>query len=382
MTRIITVTSGKGGVGKTNVSVNLAITLANNGHKTCLFDADLGLANVNILLGLYPEYNLEDVLEGKKRLSDIIIRDKSGIDIIPGSSGVGKMADLSEKDRKRLAHAFTELEAYDFFIFDTSAGISKNVISFCMSSSEVILVITPEPTALTDAYALMKVLTLNGLTKPPKVVVNQSKNAKTAQLAYAKLKDTTLKFLGIQIKPLGTVVADPRVLQAVASQKPFVSLYPNTQASRCIKSIAAHLLEATDAQATAFTLDTFWNKWFDILTAPIKMPQKKQDATSQKPAKATPEPVRKSEQKPVKQETVSQVPVAPTSEIASLIVKNQEMFANLTESVNSVSRELGAIRSFLEQINWNKMGQEGNRAEPQLIPLDFEAYLTDLEGKK
>ncbi|MBW2368281.1 MAG: hypothetical protein JRH15_10380, partial [Deltaproteobacteria bacterium] len=92
--------------------------------------------------------------------------------------------------------------------------------------------------------------------------------------------------------------------------------------------------------------------------------------------------VRKSEQKPVKQETVSQVPVAPTSEIASLIVKNQEMFANLTESVNSVSRELGAIRSFLEQINWNKMGQEGNRAEPQLIPLDFEAYLTDLEGKK
>jgi flagellar biosynthesis protein FlhG len=151
MSRIITVTSGKGGVGKTNISVNMALYLASQKYRVCLFDADMGLANIDILLGLYPEYTLEDVLTREKRLQDVIIRDYSGIDIIPGSSGVRKMADPEPGEIDFLMDALSELQDYDFFFFDTSAGISKNVISFCMASPEIILVVTPEPTSWTDA---------------------------------------------------------------------------------------------------------------------------------------------------------------------------------------------------------------------------------------
>ena len=140
MARVITVTSGKGGVGKTNISANLALCLARQGFRTCLFDADLGLANINILLGLYPEYDLGDVILNEKTVDDIIIKDFKGIDIIPGSSGVDKMADLGPEKLDYLIKSFSELDGeYDFFIFDTSAGVSKNVVSFCMTSSEVIL---------------------------------------------------------------------------------------------------------------------------------------------------------------------------------------------------------------------------------------------------
>ena len=133
MTRTITITSGKGGVGKTNISVNVALHLASLGYRTCLFDADLGLANINILLGLSPEYNLEDVISDRHSLQDIIIRNYKGIDIIPGSSGVEEMANLESDQVDHLIQSFSELDGYDFLLFDTSAGVSRNVLAFCLS---------------------------------------------------------------------------------------------------------------------------------------------------------------------------------------------------------------------------------------------------------
>ena len=134
MARTITVTSGKGGVGKTNLSTNLSLHLAALGHRTCVFDADLGLANINILLGLYPEHTLEDVILNEQPLSSIIIRNHLGIDIIPGSSGVEKIANIDSEHVDALIKSFSLLEDYDFLLFDTSAGVSKNVVSFCLSS--------------------------------------------------------------------------------------------------------------------------------------------------------------------------------------------------------------------------------------------------------
>ena len=395
MARILTVTSGKGGVGKTNLSVNLAIYLAQQGHRTCLFDADLGLANINILLGIYPEYNLKDVIDGAKTLSDIIIHDKSGIDIIPGSSGVAHMEALSSVQLGGLANAFAELEAYDYFIFDTSAGVSKSVIAFCMSASEVILIITPEPTSLTDAYALMKILSMNGFNKTAKVVVNQSRDSKTAQIAYKKLKDTTRKFLGIELSPLGTMVSDPRVIEAVTAQQPFITLYPKTQASRCIKAIGDHLLEKNSGVGNVFTLDTFWQRCADIFSAPLKMPVRK-EASSRKEETAsvgTP-PVREpltpappdAGVVPDLQADISRSTTEVTGpETPQYGDRNQQFMERLIEKISSVSEELSGIRKLLEKgaLNVSRFDQasQGIGAPPPLIPLDFEAFLAKQKAK-
>ncbi|HDZ23313.1 MAG TPA: MinD/ParA family protein, partial [Desulfobacteraceae bacterium] len=154
MSRTVAITSGKGGVGKTNISVNLALSLSRKGHKVCLFDADLGLANINILLGLEPESTLVDVVKGTSTLSDIMM-EYEGVSIIPGSSGVEELAELSASDREMLLQSFESIGDHDFIFFDTSAGVSRDVVAFCLASSEVLLVITPEPTSLTDAYALL-----------------------------------------------------------------------------------------------------------------------------------------------------------------------------------------------------------------------------------
>jgi flagellar biosynthesis protein FlhG len=392
MAKIITVTSGKGGVGKTNFSVNLAVWLAQKGFRTCLFDADLGLANINILMGIYPEHTLEDVIEGRKTIKEIVIKDKSGIDIIPGSSGVAKMVDLPADRLAQLAKTFTELDEYDYFIFDTSAGVSKNVIAFCMSSLEVILLITPEPTSLTDAYALLKILNLNGYKHTPKVVVNQSKNAKTAQLAYSKLKETTRKFLGIQLAPLGTIVSDPRVLEAVSIQKPFITVFPTCQAAKCIQSIAKHIIEKGPSDKDVFTLETFWNKCFNVFTGPLKMPAKKKEATAGQPPKADPSKTTTTtaggEDAPQASPTTSMPAAAtPGTDIPApqaspaMIAGNQALLNQLVESVSSISTELAAIRQTIEkgalqgsssrQTDGYNKGKDGT----PIIPLDFEAFL-------
>lgn len=362
MTRTITITSGKGGVGKTNISVNLALHLATLGCRTCLFDADLGLANINILLGLNPEYNLEDVFLNHCALQDIIIRNYKGIDIIPGSSGVEKMANLEEEQVDRLIQSFSELDGYDFLLFDTSAGVSRNVISFCLASSEVVLIITPEPTSLTDAYALLKILSLNGFNGTVKIVVNQCKSIPVAKLAYNKFKETVQKYLPIDVKPLGIVIQDHKVVEAVKTQQPLISLYPESNASKCIKNLTKHLLENQPEDLETAGMVSFWSKWLQLIKSPLNL-------TGSKKAK-----------KEEKGGTAPEVS-SRTGSIANLGGGLYPLMNKLIDSVSSVFQELRLVRKAIENKGQNRLGtngsvdkeQDGLQSKP--IILDFDAFL-------
>mgnify|MGYP006286315819 CR=1 FL=1 len=275
MANVITITSGKGGVGKTSISLNLSLCLASQGHRVCLFDADLGLANVNVLTGIFPEFGLDAVISGEKKLEDIMVRNFQGIDIIPGSSGVEKMADLTGVQSQRLIQAFLQMGSYDYFIFDTSAGISAQVMAFCRASHQMVLVITPEPTSLTDAYSLLKVLsrTSNRSLPPVRVVVNQVKTAASARAAYAKLKETVKKFLSLKITALGIVARDGNVPISVVSQVPFTMLFPGSAASRCVRSLAMKL---KDGAAGDLPMEIFWDQCLELMgSGRAKEPEKR-----------------------------------------------------------------------------------------------------------
>jgi len=278
MTRIITVTSGKGGVGKTNISANLALHLASLGYSTCLFDADLGLANINILLRIYPEYNLQDVILHNRDIKNILIKDYEGMDIIPGSSGVEEMANLKPEQIVKLIREFSKLDTYDYFIIDTAAGISRDVISFCLASSELMVIITPDPTSLTDAYSLLKILTLNGFKSSVMVVINQSPGIQSAKNALGKFMTTTTKYLGLKLIPIGVIGRDQNVVSAVSRQKPFITLYPNTSASKSIKNIAQNLIRKEKEGVTTFTMETFWEKCLNFFTRTLRTGVKKSSA--------------------------------------------------------------------------------------------------------
>lgn len=280
MARVITITGGKGGVGKTNISLNLALCLSKLGPKVCLFDADLGLANINILLGLYPEYNLEDVILNKKSLQEIIINTYQGVDIIPGSSGVEKIANLEQNNLNRLIQSFSELEQYDFFIFDTSSGISKSVISFCLAASEVVLIITPEPTSLTDAYALLKVLCFNEFDGSARVVVNQCKNTTVAKHTYNKFKEVVQKYLSVNIVPLGIVVQDNKFPEAVKRQQPLITLYPETSASKCFKVMASRLIANVPEDFKQVGITSFWTKFLEFTKGPLKLNSREEETVT------------------------------------------------------------------------------------------------------
>lgn len=272
MARIITVTSGKGGVGKTSVGVNTAVALAAMGKKVCIFDADLGLANVNILLGLYPEFTLEDVVAGEKTLPEVIIRGRFGIDIIPGSTGVQKLANLDGSRLADLIRSFAELSDYDFLIVDTSAGVSRDVISFCMASAEVMLVLTPEPTSMTDGYALLKILAMNGYRHPVMVTVNQCARLKDAAIVFERFAATVGKFLPVKLVLLGPVQKDPLVGRAVLEQKPFVIQQSEALPSRCIRRIAELLVRRRGKDVSGFA--AFLGAFLKAMRGPVRMPAK------------------------------------------------------------------------------------------------------------
>ena len=281
MAKIITITSGKGGVGKTSISLNMALSLAASGHRVCLFDADLGLANVNILTGIYPEFGLETVMAGEKQLRDILVQDFQGLDIIPGSTGVARMADMTPSQAGKLIQAFLDLDTYDYFIFDTSAGISAQVLAFCRACHEILLVITPEPTSLTDAYSLVKVLTRYADIPPIRVVVNQVKSAAGAKKAYTQLKRTVERFLPISLSARGIVAHDPNVPVAVASQIPFVMLFPDGPAARSVQALARKMADS-GGPAGDLPLEMFWNQCLGHMMPRGKAAEKKEADAAQR----------------------------------------------------------------------------------------------------
>lgn len=371
MAKVITIASGKGGVGKTSISLNLSLALAAAGHRVCLFDADLGLANVNIMTGLFPEYGLEEVISGELSLGEIMIKDFQGIDIIPGSSGVEKIADLTAAESKRLIRSFLALSSYDYFILDTSAGISSQVLSFCRASHEMILVATPEPTSLTDAYSLLKVLSKNKGLPRIKVVINHVKTASAAKKAYARLKETVHKFLDLKISPLGIVAQDHNVPISVVSQIPFFMLFPDTDASRCIRSIALKLSNDNQGKAD-MPMELFWDQCLDFLSSP----KKARHTGPEGPGQQRPDPQRSDQQRPCKDlagEASGEYP-------ADL----QERLSAVEEKMSQLLNEMGEIKALLRGSRFEKQTQDTlplpqNPDPPpsKLIPLDFESWIKE-----
>ncbi len=260
MTRIITITSGKGGVGKTSISLNLALSMAAMGFKTAVFDADLGLANINILTGIYPKKHLVDVIEGRCTLKDIIIKDYQGIDIIPGSTGIESLANLSPQHANKLIKAFVQIKPYDYIFFDTSAGISAQVISFCLASNEIYLIITGQPTSVTDAYSMLKVLSKNKYKNFVNIILNQINSVEEARHIYKRLENTIKKFLSIKLRPAGVIPVDRQVGMAVNAQIPFVMLFPDSKASKSIRAIVRKIERHFHGEDISMAL--FWKRCF------------------------------------------------------------------------------------------------------------------------
>lgn len=272
MARTITITSGKGGVGKTSISVNLALCLARRGQRVCLFDADLGLANVDLLLGLHPEKTLREVVRGDLDLADVVIPAAEGLDIVPGSSGIAAMADLDSRHTGRLVQALEGMREYDFLLIDTSAGISRNVIAFGLASPEVLLVIAPEVTAVTDAYALLKLLLGNGFDGALHVVVNRCRRKSQGRQVFAKFAAAVRHYLQADTSLLGVVADDAQVEAALSVQQPFISLYPGCPASAALTHMAGKLLETPPQQTSGITAESYWQRWAQVMGRPLKLP--------------------------------------------------------------------------------------------------------------
>lgn len=240
--KVITVSSGKGGVGKTSFVVNLASSLASRGLNVCILDADFGMANVDIMFGSLSKYSIYDVLTDKKRLSEVIIKTEDGISIIPGGSGLKKIFNIDDESKNKLFESLDELSNIDILIIDTGAGASDNVLKFIEIADEVIIITNSEPTALTDAYSLIKIISLNEINQNISVVVNRVKNKTEAEETFNKINYTVSNFLGKNLNFLGYLIEDNRVGQAIKKQLPYFREYPNCDLSLSLKYIAAKIL--------------------------------------------------------------------------------------------------------------------------------------------
>jgi len=262
--RVISVTSGKGGVGKTNISANLAYLLSRREKKALVLDADAGLANIDVILGINSQYNLYHVLKGEKSLSEAVIEGPGGIKILPSASGIPEMTDLSRGQKLTLIDELNALnEDLDFMIIDTGAGISSNVMYFNMVAKEIIVVTSPEPTALTDAYALIKVLYQRHAKKRFRLLVNMVSNPSEAKEIYNRLSQATDHFLNLTIEYLGYILLDEKVKDAIRQQKAFAEIYPNSPATRCLNKIADKLCSETQEEDDNGSINFFWDSIID-----------------------------------------------------------------------------------------------------------------------
>ena len=242
-TRVVAIASGKGGVGKTNIAVSLAIALSQAGMRVMIVDADLGLANIDVLLGLYPRFNLGHVVSGQKSLKDVMIDGPEGIRIIPGACGLRNMAQMEPDRRHALLTELVSLDALsDMLLIDTGAGLSSNVMDFVVSADETIIVTTPEPTAIADAYAMTKVIAQVNSDAYVRLLVNQARSELEADQVAEQITSVARRFLNVHVDRLGYVFVDVAVQRAVRAQKPFLLLYPHSSAAECVKALADRML--------------------------------------------------------------------------------------------------------------------------------------------
>lgn len=255
--RVLAISSGKGGVGKTNVVAGLALALARQKQRVVIVDADFGLANLDILLGLSPASTLEQVLRGEKVLEEILVEGPDGIRIVPASSGVQELTRLDHAAELRLVQGLQRVaEDADWMLVDTAAGVHDSVVKLLMAAQQVLLVATPEPASLVDAYAVLKVLHLRDAEKPVRLVVNNAQSADEAEETIQQLDLATRRFLGRSVEALGAIPHDPWLLQAVREQRCVVERYPESPSAKAFESLARILIEG--GQWDPASLRTQW----------------------------------------------------------------------------------------------------------------------------
>jgi len=269
-TKTIAITSGKGGVGKTTFAVSLSIALAKDGASVTLLDADLGLANINVILGVIPKYNLYHVIKGKKKIKDIIIEVPEGIKIIAGASGFYQLANLDAKQRNDFISSVAELDLDDYLIVDTGAGVSQNVLSFVIASDEVIVVTTPEPTAITDAYGIIKSIASQAPEKSVKLIVNRVQSVSEGKRVAQRVVNIAGQFLNIKVESLGFIFDDIYVAKSIRNQKPFIVSYPKSKSSVCVSMIADRIADKNLNPTKGTGLISFFRNIFPTGTDEIE----------------------------------------------------------------------------------------------------------------
>lgn len=263
--RIIAVTSGKGGVGKTNIAVNLALALRQMDYRVVLIDVDLGLANVDIILGVTPPYNLGHVFRGEKTLHDIIVEGPLGLKLMAGGSGVTDLANLNGWRLEVFIKSLEQLnQEFDFVILDTGAGISRNVISFVLASTEILVVTTPEPTAITDAYGLLKVLRQRSPKAHVRLIVNMARSPNEAENVAEKLNSVLREYVQWEVDYVGYILHETQVNKAVFEQTPVLLAYPSSMTSRSLKRIAS-ILAGEDPEVGDSGIKGFFSKVYNFL---------------------------------------------------------------------------------------------------------------------
>ncbi len=264
--RVIAVTSGKGGVGKTNIVTNLAYSLARKGKKVLVLDADLNLANVDVLLGLTPKFNLHHVLLGEKRLKDILVTAPGGFQILPASSGIMELAELSEEQKLFFLAEISALgNIIDIMLIDTAAGINNNVIYFTLAAQEKVVVLTPEPTSLTDAYAMIKVLSTLHDVKRFRILVNSARTEKEAVAVFRQLTLVADRFLGsLSLDYLGFIPYDSKLPQSVRAQRLVVDMSPRSTVSGKFFDLAEQLIQEKPDNHMDGNIKFFWKGLFNL----------------------------------------------------------------------------------------------------------------------
>lgn len=261
-TRVIAVSSGKGGVGKTNVAANVAVALARSGKRVLVLDADMGLGNLDVLLGLVPRYTIEDVLSGVRTLDEIAVEGPAGIRVLPASSGVPHLTALTDSQQIIIHEQLEQLAAgMDVLLIDTGAGISSNVTSFASSAHETVVVATPEPTSLTDAYALIKVLARQYRERHFKVLVNQAKGRREAAEVFRKLDRAIDRFLhDVAVEYVGYIPHDDYVPLAVIRQKAVVEAFPDSPAAQAFIQLAEQVMQWPKSDIPKGSVQLLWQR--------------------------------------------------------------------------------------------------------------------------
>ncbi|GEM_PF-819804 len=341
MTRIISVASGKGGVGKTSFSINLAFSLSSLGNRVCLVDADLGLANVDVLLDLYPEFTLDNIIFDNTSLQETLLSIDENLDILPGGSGITSLADLSSEERNKLVQRLQRLQEYEYILIDNSPGITAGVISFCLATKELILVISPEVTSIADGYALLKSLRENGLNLPPFLIINKVNTKKEAQRILNKLNTASKKFLGLSFLFLGIIPEDPCFKAELEHNCPVVDLYPHNPASQCFNNIANRLHSRPHKEQFRSSIQEFWEKTLN------QFKNRLQSKESHK--KSTP-PAKTNENKEPPSKNIEEQIRTMKETIHTLLSLSNSQLTNYIERISPLDNFYGDLSNLLKRM--------------------------------